>query len=145
MKFLIRKFLLISILSACFANMLMSMDIGAYLAPKFIFNVGDSKIKLQGNTKNTLNMYVGGGLAIGYNFDIFHKYSTVRVEFEYLYRNSLPGNIYLNSSEMQAHSFLFGGYYDFNFFHETFLSLTTEPIVSPFLDKLNLLFHLLPL
>ena len=50
MKFLIRKFLLISILSAFFTNMLMSMDIGAYLAPKFIFNVGDYKIKLQGNT-----------------------------------------------------------------------------------------------
>ncbi|MEI0558100.1 tia invasion determinant [Brachyspira intermedia] len=118
MKFLIRKFLLISILSVCFTNMLMSMDIGAYLAPKFIFNVGDSKIKLQGNNKNTLNMYVGGGLALGYNFDIFHKYSTVRVEFEYLYRNALPGNAYKTDIKtINSHTFLIGAYYDYNFLY----------------------------
>ncbi len=117
MKFLIRKFLIICIFIVCFANMLMSMDIGAYLAPKLLFEIEDSGIKKEYSTKNVQNLYAGGGLSIGYNFDVLHKYSTVRVEFEYLYRNSLPGNIYLNSSEMQAHSFLFGGYYDFNFLY----------------------------
>ncbi|CRF31749.1 tia invasion determinant [Brachyspira suanatina] len=119
MNFLIRKFLLISILSSCFANMLMSMDIGAYLSPKFLFEIEDSGIRKQNdNKKNTQNLYVGGGIAIGYNFNIFHKYSTVRLEFEYLYRNPMLGNVYIPKVKtMYSHSFLFGAYYDFYFWY----------------------------
>ncbi|MEI0488972.1 tia invasion determinant [Brachyspira pulli] len=118
MKFNIKKLLFVFVILVCFSSILMPIDIGAYLAPKFIFNVGDSGLKIQGNTKNTLNMYAGGGLAVGYNFDIFHKYSTVRVEFEYLYRNALPGNAYTGDIKtVQSHTFLVGAYYDFNFLY----------------------------
>lgn len=115
MRFIIKKFLIGYLLIVCFSNMLMAMDIGLYLAPKFIFEMEDSGIKKENSSKNTLNMYTGGGIAIGYNFDIFHKYSTVRVEFEYLYRNPIPENKYSGIVSMQEHSFLAGFYYDFNF------------------------------
>ncbi|EKV57163.1 outer membrane protein [Brachyspira hampsonii] len=118
MKFLIRKFLIISIFTACFTNMLMSMDIGAYLAPKFLFEIEDSGIEKENSSKNIQNLYIGGGLAIGYNFNVLHKYSTVRVEFEYLYRNPLPENVYVSPiNTMQAHSFLAAAYYDFYFLY----------------------------
>ena len=55
---------------------------------------------------------------LGYNFDIFHKYSTVRLEFEYLFRSPMPENAYITSVQtMQSHSFLFGAYYDYYFWY----------------------------
>lgn len=117
MKFLIKKILLICIFTVYFSNMLMSMDIGAYLAPKFIFEIEDSGIKKENSSKNTQNLYAGGGIALGYNFDIFHKYSTVRVEFEYLYRNPTSGNKYSEIISKQEHTFLVGAYYDYNFWY----------------------------
>ncbi|WP_295161436.1 outer membrane beta-barrel protein [uncultured Brachyspira sp.] len=108
---MIKKFLFVCLFIICLTNMLKAYDIGLYLAPKFIF-------ELEGN-KN--NMYTGGGLSIGYNFDIFNKYSTLRTEFEYLYRNPLPENVYNNNIKyMQTHSFLFAFYYDFSFLYEQY-------------------------
>ena len=117
MKFIIKKFLISCFIIVCFSNMLMSMDIGAYLSPKFIFEIEDSGIKKENSSKNIQNIYAGAGLAIGYNFDIFHKYSTVRVEFEYLYRHPAAGNVYINGIAMQEHSFLAAAYYDFYFWY----------------------------
>ncbi|OEJ14419.1 tia invasion determinant [Brachyspira hampsonii] len=146
MKFLIKKFLIICISTACLTNMLMSMDIGAYLSPKFIFNIGDSGIQNKENKKNTMNMYIGGGAAIGYNFDILHKYSTVRAEFEYLYRNPIPGNAYSNNIQsIQTHTFLFGMYYDINFLYVNYnnedsvrskLNNGKRPVMSVYLGML---------
>ncbi|MEI0517116.1 outer membrane protein [Brachyspira murdochii] len=118
MKFIIKKLLLACLITACFGNMLTAMDIGLYLAPKFIFNIGDSGIQKEGDKKNTQNMYAGGGISIGYNFDVLNKYSTLRIEFEYLYRNPAPNNAYLNNVQsMQVHTFLAAAYYDINFLY----------------------------
>ena len=112
-----RKTLLFScLLIISFSNILTAIDIGAYLSPKLLFNVSDYQIKKEKN--NFHNLYMGGGLALGYNFDIFNKYSTVRIEFEYLYRNPSPENAYINDiCSIHSHSFLFGLYYDYNFWY----------------------------
>ena len=118
MKFTIKKLLLACLLTACFGNILTAKDIGLYLAPKFIFNIGDSGIQKEDKEKNTMNMYIGGGISIGYNFDVLSKYSTLRIEFEYLYRNPTPNNAYLNNIQsMQMHTFLAAAYYDINFIY----------------------------
>lgn len=116
---MVKKSLLSCLFIVCLTNMLMAYDIGAYLAPKFVFEIEDSGIrKPDNNKKNTQNFYTGGGIALGYNFDIFHKYSTVRLEFEYLYRNPIPGNAYISTVKtMQSHTFLFAAYYDYNFWY----------------------------
>lgn len=119
MKFIIKKLLLVCLIAVCFSNILMSMDIGLYLTPKFLFEIEDSGIQNPTNSKkNIQNMYIGGGLAIGYNFDVLNKYSTVRLEIEYLYRNPMLNNVYLGSTKtMQSHSFLMAAYYDVNFIY----------------------------
>ena len=116
---MIRKFLLGCFFIVSLTNMLMALDIGAYLSPKFLVEIEDSGIRKPDNDKkNIQNLYVGGGIALGYNFDIFHKYSTVRVEFEYLFRSPMPENAYITSVQtMQSHSFLFGAYYDYYFWY----------------------------
>ena len=116
---MIRKFLFSCLFIVSLTNMLMALDIGAYLAPKLLFEIEDSGIrKPNSDKKNIQNLYVGGGIAAGYNFDIFHKYSTVRIEFEYLYRNPMPENVYITGVKtMQSHSFLLGAYYDYNFWY----------------------------
>lgn len=116
---MIKKFFTSCLIIVSFSNILTAIDIGVYLAPKFLFEIEDSGIKKQNSSKkNIQNLYVGGGIALGYNFDIFHKYSTVRVEFEYLYRNPIPENVYINKVQsMQSHSFLIGAYYDYYFWY----------------------------
>ncbi|WP_300368023.1 tia invasion determinant [Brachyspira sp.] len=115
---MIKKIVINCLIIVSFSNILMAMDIGAYLAPKFLFEIEDSGIKKPKDKKNIQNLYVGGGIALGYNFDIFHKYSTVRLEFEYLYRNPVPGNAYISTIQtMQSHTFLFAAYYDYNFWY----------------------------
>ena len=116
---MIRKFLLGCFFIVSLTNMLMALDIGAYLSPKFLVEIEDSGIRKPDNDKkNIQNLYVGGGIALGYNFDIFHKYSTVRLEFEYLFRSPMPENAYITSVQtMQSHSFLFGAYYDYYFWY----------------------------
>ena len=116
---MIRKFLLGCFFIVSLTNMLMALDIGAYLSPKFLVEIEDSGIRKPDNDKkNIQNLYVGGGIALGYNFDIFHKYSTVRLEFEYLFRSPMPENAYITSVQtIQSHSFLFGAYYDYYFWY----------------------------
>lgn len=115
---MIKNILISCLIIISFTNILMPMDIGAYLSPKLLFEIEDSGIKKENNKGNTQNLYAGGGIAFGYNFDIFHKYSTVRLEFEYLYRNPMPANVYIDTVRtMQSHSFLIGAYYDFNFWY----------------------------
>ncbi len=116
---MIKKFLFSFFLIVSLTNMLMAIDIGAYLSPKFLFEIEDSGIRKPNSDKqNIQNLYVGGGIAVGYNFDIFHKYSTVRLEFEYLYRNPIPQNVYITGVKtMHSHSFLLGAYYDYYFWY----------------------------
>ncbi|MCZ9892834.1 hypothetical protein [Brachyspira hyodysenteriae] len=119
MKFIIKKFSIGCLFIVCLTNTLIAYDIGVYLSPKFLLEIEDSGIrKPNDDKKNIQNLYVGGGIAIGYNFDIFHKYSTVRLEFEYLYRNPISENVYIpRVKTMYSHSFLFGAYYDFYFWY----------------------------
>ncbi|ANN63187.1 tia invasion determinant [Brachyspira hyodysenteriae] len=119
MKFIIKKFSIGCLFIVCLTNTLIAYDIGVYLSPKFLLEIEDSGIrKPNDDKKNIQNLYVGGGISIGYNFDIFHKYSTVRLEFEYLYRNPISENVYIpRVKTMYSHSFLFGAYYDFYFWY----------------------------
>lgn len=116
---MIKKLLFSCLFIVSLTNMLTAMDIGAYLSPKLLFEIEDSGIRKSNSAeKNTQNLYVGGGIAVGYNFDTFHKYSTVRLEFEYLYRNPMPGNVYITGVKtMYSHSFLLGAYYDYYFWY----------------------------
>ena len=68
---MIKKFLFSFFLIVSLTNMLMAIDIGAYLSPKFLFEIEDSGIRKPNSDKqNIQNLYVGGGIAVGYNFDI---------------------------------------------------------------------------
>ena len=87
----------------------------------FYFSFVESKIRKNydkkniNNLKGNNNMFVGAGASIGYNFNILSKYSPIRVEFEYLYKNGLEVNNYPNNIDnINIHSMLFNAYYDIN-------------------------------
>ena len=101
---MIKKILIIIITCLSFANISYSFQNGVYISPKFIYSI-----------KGNNNMFVGAGGSIGYNFNILSKYSPIRAEFEYLYKNGLEVNSYPNNVEnINMHSLLFNVYYDIN-------------------------------
>lgn len=113
MNYTIKKIALICFIYFCLTNIASAIETGLYLSPKFIFSVSSLKV----NDKKVNNMYIGAGASIGYNFYALHQYTPIRVEFEYLYRNGLNENVYsdTNTRNINVHTFLFGGYYDFHF------------------------------
>ncbi|MEI0595271.1 outer membrane protein [Brachyspira pilosicoli] len=101
---MIKKILIIVVICLSFANISYSFQNGVYISPKFIYSI-----------KGNNNMFVGAGASIGYNFNILSKYSPIRVEFEYLYKNGLEVNNYPNNIDnINIHSMLFNAYYDIN-------------------------------
>ena len=110
----VKKLFLICFIFFCFNNVASAIETGLYLSPKFIF----SALSLKVSNRNVNNLFIGAGASIGYNFYAINLLSPVRAEFEYLYRNGLNRNTYSDSEvkEMNAHTFLFGFYYDFYFF-----------------------------
>lgn len=68
------------------------------------------------NTTNVNNIYYGGGFAFGYNFYAYKNNIPVRLELEYIYQEGASMNKYAEGIKtMNIHTFMIGGYYDFNF------------------------------
>lgn len=111
---MIKKFVLICFMYFCLTNVATAIETGLYISPKFIFSISSLNV----SNRNVNNLFIGAGASIGYNFYAIHKQAPVRVEFEYLYRDGLNRNLYsdFDVSSMNMHTFLFGAYYDFNFF-----------------------------
>lgn len=111
---MIKKFVLICFMYFCLSNVATAIETGLYISPKFIFSISSLNV----SNRNVNNLFIGAGASIGYNFYAIHKQAPVRVEFEYLYRDGLNRNLYsdFDVSSMNMHTFLFGAYYDFNFF-----------------------------
>lgn len=118
---MIKRIIIICFTSFCLSYVAMAMEMGLYLSPKFIFSISSLNV----SNRNVNNLFIGAGASIGYNFYTIHQQAPVRVEFEYLYRDGLNRNLYSDSdvSSMNMHTFLFGAYYDFNFFRVDYNSL----------------------
>ena len=123
---MIKKFVLICFIYFCLSSVATAIETGLYISPKFIFSVSSLNV----SNRNVNNLFIGAGASIGYNFNVLHQQAPVRLEFEYLYRDGLNRNLYSDSevSSMNAHTFLFGAYYDFNFFRVDYNSLEESKI-----------------
>lgn len=113
-----RCFFIISLIIAVSFNTLFSFDNGLYLAPKFIFNMDDTRKKNDKN-ENIINKYIGGGLAFGYDFYKSPLLVPVRLDLEYVYREGMAGNYYTDSSlvRINTHTLLASVYYSFHIFY----------------------------
>ena len=123
---MIKRFVLICFIYFCLSSVATAIEMGLYLSPKFIFSVSSLNV----SNRNVNNLFIGAGASIGYNFNVIHQQAPVRLEFEYLYRDGLNRNLYSDSevSSMNSHTFLFGAYYDFNFFEVDYNSLEESKI-----------------
>ncbi len=113
MNHTIKRLILICFIYFCLTNIASAIETGLYLSPKFIFSTSSLTV----NNKKVNNMFIGAGASIGYNFYALYRYTPIRVEFEYLYRGGLNRNEYPEADvrSVNAHTFLFSGYYDFHF------------------------------